>query len=614
MLRLSIIVITLSHALYADPVIIEPSQGAYPIDSVVEYFEDPSGDATIEEVIGRSDSSWTLNQKRDLNFSYTKSAYWIRFTVTNQLKNESQFWLELVSLVDDIRLYTQIDDRWTEKKTGRWDDITTRDLKHRNFLFNLEIPSQAQKTFYMRFQSTGALLLPLTIYTQKEFSQKDHEEQYVYGIYFGLMIVMILYNLFVFFSVKDISYLWYVTYIFWFVIFQQALWGFGHENLWSNLWWANHSLPFSISMATLFSVLFALSFLELRKKFKVLFYIMIGVAILALSVGILSLLPPYDPRKAIITGMGSSVLMLSSSLILLFKGYRPARFFALAWVALILGVLVIGLRNFGVLPFHFLTNYSNLIGSAAEVVLLSLALADRINILKREKEEIQEAALKQLKRLSDSFARFVPKEFLHYLNKEDITDVSLGDAVQERMTILFSDIRDFTSFSERMEPRENFEFINAFLGRVGPIIRNYHGFIDKYIGDAIMALFPSKPDDAIAAARELLAELERYNVQRKERGYEPIRVGIGIHTGTLMLGTVGEKERMETTVISDSVNLASRIENLTRKYDVPIVISEQAKESMQSRHDYIFQFLDSIQVKGKEIPVSIYTIHDMENK
>jgi two-component system sensor histidine kinase ChiS len=176
------------------------------------------------------------------------------------------------------------------------------------------------------------------------------------------------------------------------------------------------------------------------------------------------------------------------------------------------------------------------------------------------------------------------------------------------MTILFSDIRSFTSLSERMTPQENFNFINAYLSRVSPIIREYGGFIDKYIGDAVMALFAGPPSNAVQAAIEMQHAVARFNSRRQEKGELPIRIGIGLHRGSVMLGTVGEAKRMEGTVISDAVNLASRLEGLTKLYGASIIVSEHTLSSLDQSAQYQFRFLDKVQVKGKKEAVSVYEI------
>jgi GAF domain-containing protein len=163
----------------------------------------------------------------------------------------------------------------------------------------------------------------------------------------------------------------------------------------------------------------------------------------------------------------------------------------------------------------------------------------------------------EMARINRSYGRFIPHEFLSFLGRDSILDVQLGDQVLKRMTVLFADIREFTAISERLTPKESFDFLNGYLRRVGPIVRLHNGFIDKYIGDAVMALFPGTGADAVRAALAIQREVAAYNRERGAMDAEPLRIGIGIHTGDLMLGTVGEEERMESTVISDAVNLAT---------------------------------------------------------
>jgi len=218
-----------------------------------------------------------------------------------------------------------------------------------------------------------------------------------------------------------------------------------------------------------------------------------------------------------------------------------------------------------------------------------------------------------VKELNIAYERFVPHEFLHILNKESILEVKLGDQIQKNMTVLFSDIRSFTALSETMTPEENFRFINSYLSKMGPIVREHRGFIDKFIGDSIMALFDQKADDALEAAVAMLLLLNEYNEGRRRAGYLPIKIGIGINTGKLMLGTLGDKGRMEGTVISDAVNLASRLEGLTKLYGTPLLISEYTFHNLSDSTKYITRFIDRVKVKGKAKPVTIYEVMDADS-
>lgn len=215
--------------------------------------------------------------------------------------------------------------------------------------------------------------------------------------------------------------------------------------------------------------------------------------------------------------------------------------------------------------------------------------------------------INDLKQTNLSIERFVPHAFLEMIGKPSIVEVELGDNIRKEMTILFSDIRNFTALSEAMTPDENFDFINGYLESMGPVIRAHDGFIDKYIGDAIMALF-EKPDDAVRASLAMVETLARYNAGRHAKGRMPIAIGVGINTGTLMLGTIGESHRMDGTVISDAVNLASRVEALTKTYALGVLISQFTRDSLARPEDYDIRLVDTVTVKGKTRPVSIFQV------
>jgi len=241
------------------------------------------------------------------------------------------------------------------------------------------------------------------------------------------------------------------------------------------------------------------------------------------------------------------------------------------------------------------------------------AIAAFQDITERKKAEAEKTKFtSELFALNEAFARFVPRQFLQFLEKDSIVDVKVGDHVQKEMSVLFADIRDFTTLSESMTPEQNFKFINAYLSRMEPAIVENQGFIDKYIGDAIMALFSGGADSALKAAISMLQRLAEYNQERKKAGYVPIQIGIGINTGSLMLGTVGGYSRMDSTVISDTVNLASRIEGLTKEYGVSLLISHHTFSQLEDANQYAFRLIDRVKVKGKSTDVSVYEVFDSD--
>lgn len=219
-------------------------------------------------------------------------------------------------------------------------------------------------------------------------------------------------------------------------------------------------------------------------------------------------------------------------------------------------------------------------------------------------------ALALLQQTETAYGRLIPHQLLKLLNIKSVIDIKLGDQVERKMTIMFADIRNFTPLSESMTPAENFDFINSYLSQMEPVISAHNGIIDKYMGDAIMSLFSHSADDALTAAIAMLTKLVDYNAGRKRAGYVPIDIGIGLNTGIVMIGTVGGTDRMDSTVIGDAVNLTPRIEQATKTYHAPLLISQYTLYDLADPSRYDIRFLDRIRVRGKSQPLSIYEVFD----
>jgi len=213
----------------------------------------------------------------------------------------------------------------------------------------------------------------------------------------------------------------------------------------------------------------------------------------------------------------------------------------------------------------------------------------------REAREREEAIL----RIHEVTKKFVPHEFIRSLGKETLTDVKLGDQVEKIVTVLFTDIRDFTTLSEKMTPEENFHFVSSFNARLGPIIRSNNGFINQYLGDSIMAIFPENPADALQAAVNMQKAVHELNTERLADGLPEIKAGIGMHTGSLIMGITGDEFRLDAATISDTVNTAARIESLTKYYKSPLLLSDDTLQHLNGDHQFHFRHLGAVRLKGK---------------
>ena len=296
------------------------------------------------------------------------------------------------------------------------------------------------------------------------------------------------------------------------------------------------------------------------------------------------------------------------------------RLLVLSWAATLAGLLV-GVASFGGLP-RKLQPISREAALFVFVVGIAYACASSFLIwgmaqqVRRRREELRDLSVALEQRVADRTAvlastnaaiqRFVPREFLHALGHDDVTTAKLGDATARSITVLFADIRNFTSSSEGMSPEETFAFLNGCLSKLGPHVRAQSGFVDKYIGDAIMALFPREPGDAVRAAVAMQDEVRRSN--ELAPGRTPLAIGVGIHIGRVMMGTIGEAERFEATVISDAVNLTARLESLTKQLGCSVLISEDVYATLDAELRAHTRCLGTFVVKGKAQPVTLFEV------
>lgn len=307
----------------------------------------------------------------------------------------------------------------------------------------------------------------------------------------------------------------------------------------------------------------------------------------------------------IITGI--YVLYIFYVIILAFIRKREGATLTLVGVAIFLcfGINEI-LFNMGIInTFNSLS-----IGLALFLFTQSVLIAKRFSKAFEESEQLGQSLLN----LNMSLRRFIPQEFFMLLKKKRIEDIALGDQVEKNISIMFSDIRRFTMLSEQIGPKETFQFLNDYYGRIGQIIRSHGGFIDKYLGDGFIALFPESPDAALKAAIGIQQVICEINKDREKNALPLIETGIGLNYGPLVLGTVGEEHRMDTTVIADAVNLSSRLEGLSKQYGKGTIVPFAFLDLLLDPEKYHWRYLGLIRVQGRKEPVEAVHIFDGLNE
>ncbi|HEY9615786.1 MAG TPA: adenylate/guanylate cyclase domain-containing protein [Microcoleaceae cyanobacterium] len=311
-------------------------------------------------------------------------------------------------------------------------------------------------------------------------------------------------------------------------------------------------------------------------------------------------MPESDFMQQIITNTRTTVVLCLLALaVAIVAGYYVARWISVKILKLDQAAQAVANGDFA--------QSVKVTGRLASVIELE-NLANSFNSMTRQLQ----TSFESLEQQRNSFARFFPSEYLKFLKKADVTHVELGDHASKEMAVMFSDIRSFTPVAEKMTPQESFNFVNTYLGRVSPEIRNYNGFVVKFMGDGMMAVFPDRADDAVQAGIAQFRQLQQYNQERESQGLLPITIGMGLHFGHVMVGMIGENNRVQGDTLSDNVNLTSRLEGLTKFYGVSLLISADLLHRLVDPDRYQLRFLDRVIVKGRSEAIAIYEVLDAD--
>ncbi|WP_095121604.1 hybrid sensor histidine kinase/response regulator [Pseudomonas sp. Irchel s3f10] len=401
-----------------------------PLGRSLQVFEDPSGQASIADVRAQAAAgNFKAHDKDALNAGYSRSAFWLKIDLHYRPSNPSaqRTWLLELAYppLDHLDLYMPdaTGDYRLVRQTGDALPFASREIRQNNYLFGLSFKPDQQQTVYLRLASEGSIQAPVTLWSSTAYLEDQPVRLYVLGIIYGVLLGMVVYNLFIFLSVRDTSYLYYIFYIASFGLYQLSVNGAAVEYFWpDNPWWANAATPFFIGCAGLFGSQFARSFLQTKNHSRWLDRLLIAlIAFGALVVG-LSLMTSYalSLRLATILALTFTVVIFAAGILAWWRGLRVARYFIIAWSAFLLGGIVNTLMVLGLLPNVFLTMYASQIGSAIEVALLSLALADRINAMREQQAQTLYDAGQKLEVLNQQLAHSnkLKDEFLATLTHE----------------------------------------------------------------------------------------------------------------------------------------------------------------------------------------------------
>ncbi|ASU36460.1 sensor histidine kinase [Mucilaginibacter xinganensis] len=383
----------LNNRAFAD-VIINNAEGRVMIGRQISVLQ-INKELSLKDVLSSKDFKRCDKDVPNLGFSAFST--WIRFTVTNQTKYPDLLLDLAYPILDEVELFTpDSQNQYHGILMGEIKNFDTRKYKQPDYIFDLDIPYSTTKTYYLRIKSSEQLILPVSVNQKNDLWQFLSRENQLSGIFFGAVLIMFLYNLFIFFTVRDKSYIYYVIYVASVGLTQLGIKGFAFQYLWGN------SPAFELKSVIVFAclgaiaaTLFTRSFLLTRqraRRFDIVLIIVIILQAIALLITLAGKVQAGFQLMQLSTTLFAFSILIASAIVML-KGYRPAKYVFFSWSVLLIGAVIFALKDNGVLPYNTFTGYSMQAASVIEMALLSFGLADRINILKREKAESQAEAL-----------------------------------------------------------------------------------------------------------------------------------------------------------------------------------------------------------------------------
>ncbi len=433
-----------------EPIVINESLESYPVFQRAEYLEDKSGRMSFDGA--RESGGWKSTGVEAVNFGFTPSVYWFRFAVESRGYGDRDLYLELsYPMLDYVDLYVPDETgTYRVKRTGDLLPFSNREVQDRNIVFDIKPPKEPV-TCYLRVQTTSSVNFSLKLMSVGAYIDRLRQELPVFWGYYGLMIALFFYNLIILLLTRDKSYFFYICFVMFWILFQFTLNGFAFQYLWPELpWWGNKSLPFFIACITAACGMMIRSFLQTKLKYPVADRITLGVITLPSALwALVTLAVPYQigiKGSTAIALVGSSTMIIMSTVLVL-RGSRDARFFLFSWMFMLVGIILYALKTFGVLPSSFLTNWSIQIGSSATALFLSGALAENINIMRKEVSDLNQSLLK---------SETVAKERAVYLEQvvatvRDMADKMLG--VSEELSAI-SDTFSMMASEQEMNSAE----------------------------------------------------------------------------------------------------------------------------------------------------------------
>lgn len=618
-------------AITAPAIVLNPEQKTYDLRPYIEMYADEDKQANSQNIAQENFTGQFVPYNKILLAQAKDSEInvWLRFKVINPTQRSIQLFL-----TTDFSNYYNGWNLYLAKNDGTL--VKQKFSRYFYTLFPIEVPAKSVQVFYLNNAYPGTLLSTFLLKKPLIHLIETIDQYFLIGISYGIMLALILHSIFMLTVLRDRNYLIYILLVT--VCLLGALIKDGFLNRFPFLvlssWLFLHLFYLCLIVGSILYVLLTIYVLQSEQSFSDFKRIIKVYFLMAIAVAIFQFFPSHSIYQIVYAKMISAFLYLLTSFLLVFlltmkavrRRYMPAYYYLFSIVLALIGFIAYALTNQKIIEVHRLVLLVPGYFVDINLLLQGIAIAARYNLIQeseikaqqeiiKQKDlntKLQTKALQQQRQLVTAYARFFPQKFLELMNKSSILEIHLGDQVKKRMTILVSDLRNFTSILETKSPAESFAFINECLKNMSPLIRNHRGFIDKYIGDAILAIFESAGIDAAYAAIEIIQALKELKLHKFETD-QKIDIGVGIHFGTLILGTIGEQQRMDEAVIGKTSNIAAQLESLNKVYGTHILISDEVYDDIKSHTEFKIRFIDYIFINQVQASIKIYEIFNPDS-
>jgi len=435
----------------------------YQLGKYLLYIEDKNQEWTIKEIA--SDAfipRFQVSKKDILNLGFTRSNYWLKINIISKSQKVQDWYLELAyPHIDHVAFYyLDTNGQYQISQSGDSLPFSHREIDYNHCIFRIRTDPNQRITLFLNVKTEGSLQLPLNLWTPESFIEKINDEQVLFGIYYGALLVMVLYNIFLFLAVRDRCFIYYVIFIVSYVFFQLSLNGHGFEYLWPKAaWWANRSIPFFIGLLGFWGARFSSVFLSNETPEPIVNRPISVVAYLGLAIMVLSLSGNSDLliRMSVLYSALFAIVLMVTGCISLYRGNQSARYYLMAWFIFLIGSIAYTAKTTGLLPVTFTTEHAAQIGSAFMVVLLSLGLADRIYSMRKknaiEKAEVLEIHNESIKEKKES--NISQKKTSETLEIKSSNIVSISDQLKKNAEIMNTQAENVAGSSEQMNVNIN---------------------------------------------------------------------------------------------------------------------------------------------------------------